>query len=265
MSGTPRALQHTATRAARSLAPRRRPAARPGAPAALPRPLAALPAAARSPERGDLQPALPDARRPLLRVHHEGGPPAGRPPPLAAVLCAARCAHGCGPQPPALIPHRPPSVPPSPLPCQVTEPGSVAPRTLYGVCCYVRELVHRPPSMAREVRRARPIGWGVWRARGRAALPLRAFVPRTECALRPGLLPPPRRPQAYPGCTAPLSRYLVVAPRCYCLLTHHPFFALHFRVRHRGWLLAVCDADRAAVHCCCRPTAVVSCWGVHPG
>jgi hypothetical protein len=69
---------------------------------------------------------------------------------------------------------------------KVVDPGSIAPRTLYGVCCYVRELVHRPPSMARE---------------------------------------------AYAGCNAPLSRYLVVAPRCYCLLTHHPFFALHFRVR----------------------------------
>ena len=34
---------------------------------------------------------------------------------------------------------------------QVADPGSVTPRTLYGVCCYVRELVHRPPSMAREV------------------------------------------------------------------------------------------------------------------
>ena len=34
----------------------------------------------------------------------------------------------------------------------MVDPGSVAPRTLYGVCCYVRELVHRPPSMAREVR-----------------------------------------------------------------------------------------------------------------
>jgi hypothetical protein len=69
---------------------------------------------------------------------------------------------------------------------KVADPGSVAPRTLYGVCCYVRELVHRPPSLAKE---------------------------------------------AFPGCTAPLRRYLVVAPRCYCLLTHHPFFALHFRVR----------------------------------
>jgi len=37
---------------------------------------------------------------------------------------------------------------------QVVDPGSIAPRTLYGVCCYVRELVHRPPSMAREVRNA---------------------------------------------------------------------------------------------------------------
>ena len=68
---------------------------------------------------------------------------------------------------------------------QVSDPGSTTPRTLYGVCCLQRELVHRPPAIARG---------------------------------------------AFPTCTAPLSRYLVAGPRCYVLLTHYPFFALHFRV-----------------------------------
>jgi len=56
---------------------------------------------------------------------------------------------------------------------------------LYGVCCYMDELVARPPS-----------------------------------ALRP------------PGAAPPaLPRFLVAAPRCYCLLTHYPFFALHLKAR----------------------------------
>jgi hypothetical protein len=32
------------------------------------------------------------------------------------------------------------------------------------------------------------------------------------------------------GPSPPLSRYLVAAPRCYCFLTHQPFFSLHFKV-----------------------------------
>ena len=28
----------------------------------------------------------------------------------------------------------------------------------------------------------------------------------------------------------PLTKHLVAAPRCYCLLTHYPFFTLHFKV-----------------------------------
>uniref|UniRef100_A0A1D2AA03 UDENN domain-containing protein n=2 Tax=Auxenochlorella protothecoides TaxID=3075 RepID=A0A1D2AA03_AUXPR len=60
------------------------------------------------------------------------------------------------------------------------------PQTLWGVCCYMRELVHRPPAILR------------------------------------GGAPAPAQP--------PLPRYLVAAPRCYCLLSHFPFFSLHFRV-----------------------------------
>jgi hypothetical protein len=67
---------------------------------------------------------------------------------------------------------------------RVSDGTAAAPRALYGVCCYMRELVHRPPALA-------------------------------------GAPPPP---------AAPLARYTVAAPRCYCLLTHYPFFDLHFRV-----------------------------------
>ena len=59
---------------------------------------------------------------------------------------------------------------------------------LYGVCCYMDEVVHRPPTI-------------LSRANGDAD-------------------PAP-----------PLSRYLVAAPRCYCFLTHYPFFSLHFKAR----------------------------------
>lgn len=56
---------------------------------------------------------------------------------------------------------------------------------LYGVCCYMEEMVHRPPAVLSA---------------------------------------------AYPNCNVPLSRYLVAAPRCYCFLTHFPFFTLHMKV-----------------------------------
>jgi hypothetical protein len=42
----------------------------------------------------------------------------------------------------------------------------------------------------------------------------------------------------------PLRRYLVAAPRCYCLLSHHPFFELHFRVLQA--LLGLERLDRMA-------------------
>ena len=56
---------------------------------------------------------------------------------------------------------------------------------LYGVCCYMEEMVHRPPAILSDV---------------------------------------------WPQCSTPLSRYLIAAPRCYCLLTHFPFFTLHMKV-----------------------------------
>ena len=58
---------------------------------------------------------------------------------------------------------------------------------LYGVCCYMDEMVHRAPSILRSSARSGP--------------------------------------------AAPLSRYLMAAPRCYCFLTHYPFFTLHFKAR----------------------------------
>ena len=83
---------------------------------------------------------------------------------------------------------------------------------LYGVCCYMEEVVHRPPTI-----------------------------------LRGSSSPSP-----------PLSRYSVSAPRCYCFLTHQPFFSLHFKVgvcaslhrsmsRHTDHVLACrSQADAAA-------------------
>ena len=59
---------------------------------------------------------------------------------------------------------------------------------LYGVCCYMDEMVHRPPSLLKA---------------------------------------------KYPDCDMPLTRYLVAAPRCYCFLTHYPFFSLHMKVAMR--------------------------------
>lgn len=58
---------------------------------------------------------------------------------------------------------------------------------VYGVCCYMDEMLHRPPSLLKA---------------------------------------------KYPDCNMPLSRYMVSAPRCYCFLTHYPFFSLHMKVRH---------------------------------
>lgn len=57
---------------------------------------------------------------------------------------------------------------------------------LYGVCCYMDEMLHRAPSLLKA---------------------------------------------KYPDCNMPLSRYMVSAPRCYCFLTHYPFFSLHMKVR----------------------------------
>ena len=66
---------------------------------------------------------------------------------------------------------------------------------LYGVCCYMDELVHRPPAILRSL---------------------------------------------FPEHNAPLSRYPVAAPRCYCLLTHYPFFSLHLKVGFGSEWLVPC-------------------------
>ncbi len=44
-------------------------------------------------------------------------------------------------------------------------------------------------------------------------------------------LPPPIAGDAVPSSLPGLSRHVVAAPRCYCLLSHYPFFPLHFQVR----------------------------------
>lgn len=175
------------------------------------------------------------------------------PTPGCHVPCpAAPSAHSAAL---AATPHRPACSP------QVADPGSVAPRTLYGVCCYVRELVHRPPSLAKEVGCSLPRGGRAGLRRrpaphygGRLCHRLRLWPASSQGARRSCTPSPPthKPPQAFPGCTAPLRRYLVVAPRCYCLLTHHPFFALHFRVRVVWvwvWVWLCISAPVCAVWC----------------
>lgn len=56
---------------------------------------------------------------------------------------------------------------------------------MYGLCCYINEVLHRPPYLARH---------------------------------------------HYPNFKAPFRQCLIAAPRCYCLLSHYPFFELHFQV-----------------------------------
>ncbi|GIL62061.1 hypothetical protein Vafri_16363 [Volvox africanus] len=56
---------------------------------------------------------------------------------------------------------------------------------LYGICCAVSEVLHRPPHLARHL---------------------------------------------YPTCRMPFRSVMIAAPRVYCLLSHYPFFDLHFQV-----------------------------------
>lgn len=136
------------------------------------------------------------------------------PPDLASSVAAFCCPHGVRPE----LLERTPSMsslneviygqPYQDAPdhsfvfmMQVSDPGDAQPRPMYGVCCYARELVHRPPAIARDM---------------------------------------------FPDATAPLSRYTVAAPRCYCLLTRLPFFSLHFRLLHT--LLGLERLDRMTVY-----------------
>ena len=80
--------------------------------------------------------------------------------------------------------------------------------TLYGVCCYVSELVQRQPGMivaANEAMAAAAAGNKLDGGEGGTAS--RSAPP-------------------------PLSRYLIAADRCYCLISRVPFFSLHFEVLH---------------------------------
>ena len=77
--------------------------------------------------------------------------------------------------------------------------------TMYGVCVYVSELIQRQPAMVDAANAAAHAAGGA----GAGAAGGSGGSERK-----------------------PLSRYLVAAPRCYCLLTRVPFFQLHFEVLH---------------------------------
>lgn len=72
-----------------------------------------------------------------------------------------------------------------------------------------------------------------------------SFLPGTDPSYP--LLPPPQemihRPpymakHLFHRCKAPFRQCMICAPRCYCMLSHYPFFDLHFQVRSRQPTLA---------------------------
>ena len=73
--------------------------------------------------------------------------------------------------------------------------------TLYGVCCYARELVRRRPGMIAAAESAA--------SRGDVDVLTRGSVTKH-----------------------PRGRYLIAADRCYCLISKVPFFSMHFEVLH---------------------------------
>ena len=50
------------------------------------------------------------------------------------------------------------------------------------------------------------------------------------CYMEEAVQQPPWLLQTGPRAPLPLAHTIPVAPRCYCLLTHYPFFTLHFKV-----------------------------------
>ena len=75
--------------------------------------------------------------------------------------------------------------------------------TLYGVCCYARELVRRRPGMITAAESAAS------RSDDAGDTPTRGSVTKH-----------------------PRGRYLIAADRCYCLISKVPFFSMHFEVLH---------------------------------
>lgn len=50
------------------------------------------------------------------------------------------------------------------------------------------------------------------------------------CSLESVHRPPHLARHHYPSCRAPFRSCMIAAPRVYCLLSHYPFFDLHFQV-----------------------------------
>ncbi len=51
----------------------------------------------------------------------------------------------------------------------------------------------------------------------------------------------------YANCKAPFRQCLIAAPRAYCMLSHYPFFELHFHVSRGAARRARLAARRAAL------------------
>ena len=84
---------------------------------------------------------------------------------------------------------------------------------MYGVCAYVREVLQQAPPLVQHARGDAP-------ATEFAQPPLSPGTPTKDGILR----------SSSPGPGLLKSRYIQVAPRCYCILSRVPFFRTHFQV-----------------------------------
>ena len=99
---------------------------------------------------------------------------------------------------------------------------------LYGVCCMLEELV-QPAALAASQCNC----GGCFELLKRTCalqsgdnLPLYGIC----CMMEELVHQPPWLLRSQPMPAMPLTRTIPVAQRCYCLLTHYPFFTLHFKV-----------------------------------
>jgi hypothetical protein len=69
------------------------------------------------------------------------------------------------------------------------------------------------------------------------------------------------------SCRAPFRQCMIAAPRCYCLLSHYPFFELHFRVRGVSGVPGTCCSalppDSAVATRLCQPPPLLTLLSSH--
>jgi len=198
-------------------------------------------------QRACVQPRVRGVRRGLLHLHHEGAPPA-RPPARRRAALAPPSDHqsltrcpAAGQTPNAACLTMAPALrlcdslrlssktarPPATAGCKWRPCWGARWRT---TCrCTASAATWTSWSRGRRRRcgrpaRRRPRCRASWWPR-RAATACSRTTPSSRCTSRRD----PTLPCTLGSSPPALPRFLVAAPRCYCLLTHYPFFALHLK------------------------------------